>query len=69
MVCVPAPIPAKASSRQGGGAASADVFSFSGADGAEALTRNWWALMALPWAAVWAVQSEMIEETLRRMGL
>ncbi|MGR3779690.1 MAG: hypothetical protein ACU0DT_00315 [Albimonas sp.] len=67
MVCVPAPIPAKASSCQGG--AAADVFSFSGADGAEALTRNWWALMALPWAAVWAVQSEMIEETLRRMGL
>ncbi|SFH82741.1 hypothetical protein [Albimonas pacifica] len=68
MVCVPAPIPAKASSARAG-STTADAFSFSGADGAEALTRNWWALMALPWAAVWAVQSEMIEETLRRMGV
>ena len=63
MVCVPAPIPATTSS-----ARSADAFGFSGADGAESLVRNWWALACLPWAAAWAVQSELIEETLRRMG-
>ncbi|WP_339949875.1 hypothetical protein [uncultured Albimonas sp.] len=58
----PAPLPPKT-------AAGADAFGFAGADGAESLARNWWALMTLPWAVVWAVQAEMIEETLRRLGL
>lgn len=69
MVCVPAPVlvrsPRKA---RAGGTGGGDVFGFAGGDATEALTRNWWALMALPWAAVWALQSELLEESLRHMG-
>ena len=67
MVCAPAPILSKGPARSGGSRAG-DAFGFSGADGAESAMRNWCALMALPWAVAWAVQAELIEETLRRLG-
>ncbi|MGM0585417.1 MAG: hypothetical protein ACQEUZ_12290 [Pseudomonadota bacterium] len=50
-------------------AARADPFGFGDADMQVQGLRNLVVLMALPWAAVWAVGAEMTVEALRRAGL
>ena len=46
----------------------ADVFGFSAGHVSGQGMRNLMAMMTLPWAMIWMIQSEMIAETLRRFG-
>jgi hypothetical protein len=51
-----------------GTAAGADVFAFGSQDPTLQAMRNLTVLMALPWAAAWAVSAELAAESLRRAG-
>jgi hypothetical protein len=48
--------------------AATDVFAFGSQDPTLQAMRNLTVLMALPWAAAWAVSAELAAETLRRSG-
>lgn len=44
----------------------ADAFTFGAASPADQTMQNMMVMMSAPWAALWAVQSELAQETLRR---
>lgn len=47
-------------------AASGDVFGFGAAGADMQQMQNMMTMFAAPWAAMWAIQSELAQETLRR---
>ena len=49
-------------------AAATDVFGFSEGDAQVQTVRNLTIMMALPWAAAWALSAELATEALKRAG-
>jgi hypothetical protein len=49
-------------------AAATDVFGFSEPDAQGQTLRNMTIMMALPWAAAWALSAELAAEAMKRAG-
>lgn len=65
MMMVPGPM-CKPNARRAKGPEATDAFSFGAVDANAQTMQNMMTMMAAPWAAMWALQSELAQETMRR---